>query len=174
MQWELYFEGLQSLWDAETENAELDERRELIRADRATQPLVAVLCERARRTPLVAGVDGLGNSVHLTRLGSKWLEGVACGTDLAVIAPLSSLQWVGEVDACGCSVSVARLLQHVTFGARLRALERSGAVVSVVLRNGGYNGRIVAVWRDAFDLLWRRQTLTVNAASVLALTLNRS
>lgn len=172
MRWDSLFSGYQSLWDSELDNEELDERREIVRADRATRPFVVVLCERARGGPLVAGIDGTPGAIHLRRVGSTWIEGIDCETGLTVLAPIHSVQWFGSREACACRHSDCRVVEHVTFGARLRVLERENTPVAVTFRGGGVNGRVIAVWRDACDIRAGSRVISVAVGTMLSIVVD--
>ena len=174
MRWDGLISGLQSLWESEEENAELDERREVLRSDRARLPFIQVLCERARRHSVVATIDGLARSVHISVLGASWCEGAMCGSGEVVVVPIHRVQSVSEAGSCGCPLLMANVIEHATMGSKLRALERSGASVTAVCETGGVRGRVTAVWKDAVDVTAGTATFSLSVAAIVALVVERS
>lgn len=152
MRWDNLFTGLESLWDAEDDNAESDERRELMRADRATRSFLAVLADRAISAPLCVTTEWSSSPIHVGRVGASWIEGMFCGSNLRVIVPLHAIVLARDAIDCSCRVEVARHYPHVTIGAVMRDCERRARMVRVVCSKSGVNGRIVGVWRDAIDV----------------------
>lgn len=146
------FDGLLSLWESELDNAELDERRELVRAERSSQSFIQVLIAQTSLGPLVAGVIGIRQKIHIRTVGATWCEGFVCETNLQVIVPLDSITFVSTQRECSCTLPTAKVCEHATLGSRLRLIERQGQRVAVTYSNGGMRGNVVAVWRDAIGV----------------------
>ncbi len=174
MRWDGLISGLQSLWESEADNAELDERRELLRAERAQTPFVRVLAQRASREPIVVTACGTGHTVHVSVVGASWVEGVSCGIGEHTIIPHGSIQWIRPANDCGCRVQSARVFEHATIGAKLREIERRGVIVTAITAHGGVRGRICAVWKDAIDVVAGDVTHTVVLESLVALSVDGS
>lgn len=166
MRWESFVAGYQSLWESESDNAELDERRELVRADRASTPFFAVLCERVTCEQVVALINRLESPVHISQVGASWVQGRVCGTAGDVIIPLEAVRGLITSRQCDCGVATPRIFRHVTFGAKLRAIERAGTRIVVSHSVGGVRGRIVAVWQDAIDVLCANGVTTIRFGDV--------
>ena len=152
MRWDEIFSGLDSLWDAEEANAEWDERREIIRAERAQQSFASVLVGHARAGSCVLSVAGLEHPIHVLVVGAGWVEGTVCGTERKILALVGQVVWASRVTICECRPLLPRVFEHLTFTAKLRTLERSGALISATFPAGGFRGRLSAVWKDAFEL----------------------
>ena len=166
MRWDNFFSGFQSLWDSEIDNAELDERRELIRAERARIPFIRVLANRGEQSPLDVLVSSTLVPVHIGRVGASWIEGNLCGTATVLIAPFHSVNAIIEHRSCTCSRTLPRIFPHVTMGARLRAIERESQTVTVTLVRGGFRGQLVAVWRDAVDVQINERRVSIPVRSI--------
>ena len=174
MRWDGLISGLESLWESEEDNAEVDERREILRAERARTPFVRVLVERSARKPVVANVEGLTLLVHVETVGASWIEGSVCSSGDTIVIPVSGVQCIREVGVCGCPTRAADRFEHVTLGSRLRVLERHGSAVTILIHNGGLRGRVSAVWKDAVDITAGDVTNTVALHSIRAFIVERS
>lgn len=163
-------EGFDSLWDSEMHNAEVDERREIVRAERSRRGFAEVLHNRARAEPLTVGVTQTVLEVHPTVVGNSWLEGVACGSRRPVIIPFHAIVSVTN-PRCECATILARVFDHVTIGARLRAVERAGSTVEVTATTRGFRGRLVAVWKDAFDVASGPDVWSVRLSAIHSIVL---
>lgn len=152
VKWENFFEGFESLWDAEDASSEFDERRELIRADRALKSFSELLLDRSETTSHAIMTDASSQALHPVRLGAGWIDTVGCESGGRVIVPLGAVALAGSFPHCDCATRELHHLAHVTFGAALRDIERRALPVRVVTARGGVNGRVIAVWRDAFDV----------------------
>lgn len=170
MRWERFFEGLESLWDSEMESAEVDERRELIRAERSRLRFADVVQSRAQIGPLTVSVMESDLVVHATVVGATWLEGVVCGSRRFAIVPFDATVAV-STPSCDCDSAEIRVFSHLTIGARLRALERTGSNVEVKTAKHGFRGRVEAVWRDSFDLNSGPRVWLVRLSAVCYITL---
>ncbi len=173
MRWENFFSGYQSLWDSEIDNAELDERRELIRAERAQIPFIRLLAIRGEQSPLDVLLSSSREPVHVGRVGASWVEGNFCGTSTVVVAPLHSVNAMLDQGSCTCSRTFARSFPHVTIGARLRACERENQSVTVTVVRGGFRGRLVAVWKDAVDVQVNQRPVSIPISSIEFIVLER-
>ena len=173
MRWSNFFEDFDSQWEGEDDGAELDERRELLRADRSTQPFRSVIASY-EGSPIAATVPSVGGAIHLRRLGANWVDGVACATRERVLIPLIRLDAVTTRVGCDCSPLSLTAFNHVTVGAALRELERSQQVVSATHEGGGANGVIAAVWKDALSIRSGSITTTIQLSSLQSLIVHRS
>lgn len=174
MRWSNFFEGFDSLWDGEDDGAERDERRELVRADRATQTFRDVVIAHGGEHSLTTSVAEIDGFIHVNRLGANWIDGVICLTRDRIIIPLPKLTAVSTGTRCECEPKRLSVFNHVTLGAVLRELERQQATVSLLHAGGGYNGLITAVWKDALSIRSGVVTVTVQMASLICLIVRRS
>lgn len=174
MRWDDVWGGLDSLWDAEHDNAEWDERREIARAERAQYSFVEVLLSSARGSAISAGLAGVGQAVHLTVVGANWAEGTPCGSHRTIIVPLHSMEWVSTAANCDCTQVIPRVVEHITLTARLRSFERAGSELAVSIATGGFRGRVSAVWRDGFELHTAIHTVSVALNSIHCISVERS
>jgi hypothetical protein len=174
MRWSNFFEGFDSLWDGENDGAEWDERRELVRADRATQTFRSVVASMGRDTPLDTSVAGMGGAIHLRRLGANWVDGVQCVSQNRVVIPLANLATVATGSRCDCSVIPISVLNYVTLAAVFRELERQQMSVSAIHGDGGTNGTLAAVWKDAVTLRTGATTTTIHTNALKALVVQRA
>lgn len=155
------FLGLGSLWDAEVQNAVLDEKREADRNRRAQLHLREALLELAHNSSVSVIAAGVTGVIHVYRIGMMWLDGVLCATSDRAVVHFSAIQRATSFRGCGCRALTPQLFELVPFGAVLRDLERRGTEVIVVHEHGGVSGRITGVWRDALSLSTRRERVVV-------------
>ncbi|MFM6967830.1 MAG: hypothetical protein ACKOWN_02720 [Microbacteriaceae bacterium] len=174
MRWDDIFDGLDSLWDAEEANAEWDERREIVRAERAQHAFTELLVRHAGTAMCTVGVDGLASPLHIVTLGANWCEGQLCGNTQTAITPTLRIQWISSVNACDCDLATPRVFEHITLTAKLRGFERAGTDITVSIANGGFRGRVSAVWKDAFDLRSQVRTVTLSLGAVHVISIDRS
>lgn len=170
MRWERFLEGFDSLWDSEAENAEFDERREIVRAERSRRGFAEVLHSRARTEPLTVNVSKSALEIHATVVGATWVEGIVCGGRGSVIVPFHAVVSVTN-PRCDCAPILARVFEHITIGARLRAVERAGSTIEVTSANRGFRGRVVAVWKDAFDVASGSEVWSVRSSAIHSIVL---
>lgn len=152
MDWDNLFAGLESLWDSEDDNAANDERRELVRADRATHSFLQVLVQRSITHVVCVFTSWLAEPVHVIRIGASWIDGNQCGSSSRVVVPVGAIVRVDFAPSCQCQLAPVRNYPHVTFGALMRDCERHTRSVRAVLPRSGVNGRVTAVWQDAIDI----------------------
>ena len=150
------FLGLDSLWDSEVQNADLDEKREVERNRRAQFHLRDALLDVAHDHPLNVVVANVTQLIHVRRIGMMWLDGVLCGSPDRAIVHFDAIQRATTEGMCGCRCSDPQLFEFVPFGAVLRDLERRATNVVVVHDHGGVAGRITGVWRDALSMTTHR------------------
>ena len=150
------FLGLDSLWDAEVQNAVFDESREVERNRRAQFHLREALLDVAHDHPLSVVVTSVTQPIHVRRIGMMWLDGVLCGSPDRAIVHFDAIQRATAEGICGCRCSAPQLFEFVPFGAVLRDLERRATNVVVVHDHGGVAGRITGVWRDALSMTTHR------------------
>lgn len=172
MGWDDIWRGLDSLWDAEVDNADWDERREITRAERAQQTFIGVLVINAVTQPITVGLVGTLQSLHVSVVGANWLEGIVCGSRHDVLAPLGTVAWATTHKRCECQVAVPRVVEHVTLTARLRNFERSGMTIAVTLPSSGFRGRVTAVLQDGLELHTSVGTLLLPLGSVELITVD--
>ena len=150
------FLGLDSLWDAEVQNAVFDESREVERNRRAQFHLREALLELAHDHSLSVVATSATEQIHVRRIGMMWLDGVLCGSPDRAIVHFDAIQRATADGICGCRRSDPQLFEFVPFGAVLRDLERRATNVVVVHDRGGVAGRITGVWRDALSMATHR------------------
>lgn len=171
------FLGLDSLWDAEVQNAVLDEQREVDRNRRAQFHLREALLDLAHDHPLSVVATSVTQPIHVRRIGMMWLDGVLCGAPDRAIVHFEAIQRASTDSLCGCRRSVPQLFEFVPFGAVLRDLERRATNIIVGHDLGGVSGRITGVWRDALSMTTHRGRVVLpwSACGVILVTdTNRS
>lgn len=173
MRWENFFGGYESLWDVEEENAEYDERRELIRAERASTTFLQVVVQRSIENDIIAHTTNGGRPMHIDRIGASWVDGRTCGMGARTIVPIASIERIEQASACDCVRQTAQHFAYVPFGAVLRELERASETVVVELMNGGCRGAILAVWKDAIDVGNTRFRVTLSLNRLVRVTVER-
>lgn len=174
MQWDKFSESVANLWEAEEENAEWDERRELARADRAATGFAEVLVRRAvGASGVVVGTLHAGY-VHVERIGASWLDGVECTGGSRTIVAFAAIDRIAPTPRCACRFKVARHFPHVSIGAVLRELERTSTPVTAQLTTGGVRGTVRAVWRDAIDVGQGDHVETIPLVTIIRIVVDRS
>ena len=173
MRWDRFFDGFESLWDAENDNAELDERRELIRADRATTSFLDVIAQRGSTAPLTLWTVDSPRVVHLRRIGATWIDGDECGNGARIIFPFAVISRIETAPRCTCQTFPVKRFAHVTFGAVLRELERNYSTVTVSIPHGGVRGTIRAVWKDAIEVGSGSSSTLVTLATIDRIIVDR-
>ena len=153
--------GLGSLWDAEVQNADFDEKRETERNRRAQSHLRDALLDVAIDHRLSGVAVGLTQRIHVRRIGMMWLDGVLCGSFDTALVHFHAIQRATADEHCACRLSALQLFELVPLGAVLRDLERRATEVVIVHDRGGITGRITGVWRDAVSLTTHRGRVVV-------------
>ena len=145
------FLGLGSLWEAETLNAEFDQRRERERERRAAAGLREALTELAD-IPISIVTSVIDRRIHVRRMGVGWVDGTFCGDVNRVWVPYGAIARATTELACLCAFQKPAVFDRVPVGTVLREWERRARVVTVITRSNGTTGRICGVWRDALGL----------------------
>ncbi len=166
------FLGLNSLWDAEVQNAVLDEQREVDRNRRAQFHFRDALLELVHDYPLSVFATSVTQQLHVRRIGMMWVDGVLCGSPDRAIVHFDAIQRATADGMCGCRRFAPQLFEFVPFGAVLRDLERRATNIVVVHDRGGVAGRITGVWRDALSMATHRGRVVLpwSACGVILVT----
>ena len=165
-----YVDGLESLWDSEVDSADADERRELIRADRAQTPWSRVAHVELTGSSFSVSLNHTARLIHVRRFGATWFDGSECGSTLRSIIPAGAVTAVVTVNRCLCAEPAAASFPHVTIGAVLRELERTRAHVTVVVRDGGFRGVVSEVWKDAIGVRAQNARWMIPLGSLVRIT----